>query len=130
MLNPSVLFDSLRPYGPCQAPLSMGFPKQEYWSGLPFLSPGDLPNPGIEPVFPALLVVSSIPSGFFTSHQGNPEHAYILNAFSPAQIPITDQRGLWVALYIQDTNQHPFCKPHLGQNFNTWWVSIAQRVCK
>ena len=37
-----------------QAPLSMGFPKQEYWSGLSFLSPGDLPNPGIEPVSPAL----------------------------------------------------------------------------
>ena len=38
----------------CQAPLSMGFTKQEYWSGLPFLSPRDLPNPGIEPTSPAL----------------------------------------------------------------------------
>ena len=37
-----------------QAPLSMGFPRQEYWSGLPFPSPGDLPNPGIEPRSPAL----------------------------------------------------------------------------
>ena len=36
-----------------QAPLSMGFPKQEYWSGLPFPSPGDLLNPGIEPRSPA-----------------------------------------------------------------------------
>ena len=33
-----------------QAPLSMGFSRQEYWSGLPFPSPGDLPDPGIEPV--------------------------------------------------------------------------------
>ena len=32
----------------------MGFPRQEYWSGLPFPSPGDLPNPGIEPRSPAL----------------------------------------------------------------------------
>ena len=32
-----------------QASLSMGFFRQEYWSGLPFLSPGDLPDPGIEP---------------------------------------------------------------------------------
>ena len=32
----------------------MGFSGQEYWSGLPFPSPGDLPNPGIEPEFPAL----------------------------------------------------------------------------
>ena len=37
-----------------QAPLSMGFPRREYWSGLPFPSPWDLPNPGIEPASPAL----------------------------------------------------------------------------
>ena len=38
----------------CQAPPSMGFSKHEYWSGLPFPSPGDLPNPGIKPRSPAL----------------------------------------------------------------------------
>ena len=37
-----------------QALPSMGFSRQEYWSGLPFLSPGDLPKPGIEPGSPAL----------------------------------------------------------------------------
>ena len=37
-----------------QAPPSMEFSRQEYWSGLPFPSPGDLPDPGIEPGFPAL----------------------------------------------------------------------------
>ena len=37
-----------------QAPLSMGFSRQEYWSGLPFPSPGDLPDPGIEPISPVL----------------------------------------------------------------------------
>ena len=37
-----------------QAPPSMGFSRQEYWSGFPFPSPGDLPNPGIEPRSPAL----------------------------------------------------------------------------
>ena len=36
-----------------QVPLSMGFPLQEYWSGLPFPSPGDLPDPGIKPISPA-----------------------------------------------------------------------------
>ena len=44
--------DSLQPrelYVACQAPLSMEFSRQEYWSGLPFPTPGDLPNPGIEP---------------------------------------------------------------------------------
>ena len=44
-----------------QAPLSMGFSRQEYWSGLPFPSPGDLPNPGIESKSPALA------GGFFTT---------------------------------------------------------------
>ena len=44
-----------------QAPLSMGFPRQEYWSGLPFPSPGDLPDPGVEPMSPALA------GGFFTT---------------------------------------------------------------
>ena len=38
----------------CQAPLSLGFSRQEYWGGLPVPSPGDLPNPGIKPRSPAL----------------------------------------------------------------------------
>ena len=38
----------------CQAPLSVGFPRQEYWSGLSFPSPGDLPDPGIKPGSSAL----------------------------------------------------------------------------
>ena len=40
--------------GACQAPPSVGFSRQEYWSGVPFPSPGDLPNPGIEPGSPTL----------------------------------------------------------------------------
>ena len=43
-----------------QAPMSMGFSRQEYWSGLPFPSPGDLPDPGIKPGSSALA------GGFFT----------------------------------------------------------------
>ena len=48
-----------------QAPLSMGFPRQEYWSGLPFSSPGDPHDPRFAPGFPALQVESllSEPSG-------------------------------------------------------------------
>ena len=48
-----------------QAPLSMGFSRQEYWSGLPFPSPGNLPYPGIEPRSPALQVdaLTSEPPG-------------------------------------------------------------------
>ena len=45
----SVVFDSATPRAVArQAPLSMGFSRQEYWSGLPFPSPGDLLDPGIE----------------------------------------------------------------------------------
>ena len=44
-----------------QAALSMGFSRQEYWSGLPFPSAGDLPNPGTEPRSPALQA-DSLPS--------------------------------------------------------------------
>ena len=44
-----------------QAPLSMEFSRQEYWSGLPFPSPGDLPDPGIEPGSSTLLA-DSLPS--------------------------------------------------------------------
>ena len=46
-----------------QVPLSMGFPRQEFWSGLPFPSPGDLPDPGMEPKSPALA------DGFFKLQQ-------------------------------------------------------------
>ena len=45
----------------CQAPLSMEFSRQEYWSGLPFPSPGDLPDPGIKPGSSALQE-NSLPS--------------------------------------------------------------------
>ena len=49
----------------CQAPVSMGFFRQQYWSGLPFPPPGDLPDPETEPVSPALQA-DSLP----LSHQG------------------------------------------------------------
>ena len=46
------------------APLSMGFSRQEYWSGLPCLAPGDLPNPGIKP---GLLTSPTLAGRFFTT---------------------------------------------------------------
>ena len=65
----SVASDSFATYpmNACQAPLSMEFPTEESWSELPFPSPGDLPDPGIEPVSPALQADSSP-----MSHQGSP----------------------------------------------------------
>ena len=55
----------------CQAPLPMGFSRQEYWSGLPFPAPGDLPDPGIEPTSPVspVLIV-----GFFTTEPPGKPH--------------------------------------------------------
>ena len=73
----SVMSDSLQPHGckksdttlrqthqthrTCQAPLSMGFPRQQYWSGLPFPSPEYLPDPGIELWSPTLQMDSLPP---------------------------------------------------------------------
>ena len=53
----------------CQAFLSMGFSRQEYWIGLPFPSPGEVSDPGIEPASP---VLPALAGGFFPlSHLGN-----------------------------------------------------------
>ena len=54
-----------------QAPLSVGFFRQEYWSGWPFLPPGDLPDPGTEPMAP---VSPALTSGFLTTEPpGKPQ---------------------------------------------------------
>ena len=66
----------------CQAPLPMGFSNQAYWSGLPFPSPGDLPDPGIEPGSPAL-------------------QAYILYQLSYAGSPVI----LYVCVYSASDGQ-------------------------
>ena len=63
----SVMSNSLRPpglYVACQASLSKGFSRQEYWSGLPCPLPGDLPDPGIKPTSPAS---PALANGFFTT---------------------------------------------------------------
>ena len=51
-----------------QAPLSMGVPRQEYWSAFPFPSPGDLPNPGIKAISP---VSPDLAGRFFTTEKGD-----------------------------------------------------------
>jgi len=68
-----------------QAPLSMGFSRQEYWSGLPFPSAGDLPGPGIEPASPALA------GGFLTTEPpGKPlDQFYARVIYIQQNIPIS-----------------------------------------
>ena len=74
-LSSAKFFCGLMDWSP-PGPLSMGFPRQEYWSRLPFASPGDLPDPGIEPMSPAL------EGGFFTTEPpGRPIQANTLLYF-------------------------------------------------
>ena len=63
------MFDSLQPHGLLahQSPLSLGFSRQGYWSGLPCPPPGHLPDPGIKPMLPALQAGSLL-----LSHLGSP----------------------------------------------------------
>ena len=74
-----------------QAPLSMGFSRQEYWSGLPFPSPGDHPDPGIEPKSPTLQpdALTSEPPGKPREGSGNPFQ------YSCMETPM--DRGTWWA---------------------------------
>ena len=70
----SVVSDSVTPWTvACQAPLSMGFSRQESWSGLPFPPPVDLPNPGPKPRSPALAgrFFTTEPPGKFILDAGN-----------------------------------------------------------
>ena len=72
MLSHSVWLFATLQTAACQAPLSMGFSRQEHWSELPFPAPGDLPNPGIEPMF---LESPALAGGFFTTQPpGKPCH--------------------------------------------------------
>ena len=80
MLSRSVVSDSFATLWTvaCQASLSLGFPKQGYWSGLPFPPPGNLPYPGIKPVSP---MSPALVGGFFTTEPpGNPHLGRALSA--------------------------------------------------
>ena len=68
-----------------QAPPSIKFSRQEYWSGLPFPSPGDLSDPGIEPRSPALQA-NALPS----SHQGSPNAINALSKYN-IQLKVIDK---------------------------------------
>ena len=85
-----LMFDALQAHGLArQAPLSMGFPRQEYWSRLPFLSPGDLPDPVIKPMSPAWQVDS-----LSLSPPGNPKPSY------------TFYQNKHLVYFIQSTNHN------------------------
>ena len=81
-----------------QAPLSMGFSRQEYWSGLPFSPPGDLPDPGIEPWSPALWA-DALPS----KPPGKPQYV-------KKNVPYPLPRLSWILLLLS----------------SSWWSSLYQ----
>ena len=106
----------------CQAPLSMGFPRQEYWSGLPSPSPEHLSDPGIEPEFPALA------GRFFTTEPpGKPTDVYqfssvVSDSVTPwtvthqASLSITNSRGLLKLMStesVMPSNHLILCHPLL-----------------
>ena len=104
--------DSLRPHGlfetpwtvAHQAPLSMGFSRQEYWSGLPFPSPGDLPNPGIKPASPMspALQANSLPPAIGEAHRGSCHRCNTCDTGSRASLPRSPGKGPW---------SRPSCRP-------------------
>ena len=80
----------------CQAPLFMGFPRQEYWNGLPFPSPEGLADPGIEPI-PFALQADSLP----LSHPGSPvtqvhlAHTRLVNSGVPRSEIYREPTKFW-----------------------------------
>ena len=78
----------------CQAPLSMGFSRQEHWNVLPFSSPGDLPNPEMEPVSPALL------GRFFTTELPGKPHSTTALVPKPGS-PLKPSVELYEALLLR-----------------------------
>ena len=73
--------------------MAMGFPRQEYWSGLPSPSPGDLPDIGIEPLSPDLAV------GFFTADIGEAHVCIYIHTHTYTYMCITES-----LCYIPETN--------------------------
>ena len=87
----SVVSDSATPWTVAyQAPPSMGFSRQEYWSGLPFPSSGDLPDPGIEPRSPALQA-DTLPS----EPPGKPTKALCTYIKGSDYISLSSLSGSW-----------------------------------
>ena len=82
----------------CRASLSTGFPRQKYWSGLPFPSPGDLPDPGIEPASPALAgrFFTTEPPGKPTCSPGPMEITGEVQRRSPGECLEEGAVGTWL----------------------------------
>ena len=104
---------------PHQAPLSMQFSRQEYWSRLPFPSPGDFPDPGVSPMSPASPALQA--DSLLLSHQGNPvkvvQVKWITHTAPPSpfvcslQLVIGLQERVW-----EDQLRRPYLYNHCNSN--------------
>ena len=96
-----------------QAPLSMGFPRQKYWSGLPFPSPGNFSDPGIEP---SSLVSPALAGGFFTTSTTWEAHYYysiLLIGLLPTYI---------LTIYYSFKGNQNFSLPFLSLLATFYWM--------
>ena len=110
LFNHQVVSDSVRH----QTPLFMGFLRQEYWSGLPFSSPGDIPDPGIKPMSPLLA------GGFFTTE--------------PSGKPLARSRCAINILWVNEKWSAPepdtsFCQEQSPEESSTSLFYESQRGC-
>ena len=95
----------------CQAPLFMGFSRQEYWSGLPFPPPGDFPNPGIKPESPPLQA-DSLPA----EPPGEPKFSEITTEDSTSPVSSQTHSSLLMSLPQSDAptpTENEFGSPSL-----------------
>ena len=101
----------------CQAPLFMEFPRQEYWGGLPFPTPGDPPDPGIEP---ECLASPALAGRFFTTSTIWDALRWLLEVLSvsPAQV-WSPHRG-WHMAGLKST--HPRCL-----ELKVWWFTADKK---
>ena len=109
-----------------QAPPSMGFSRQKYWSGLPFLSPGDFPHPGIKPRSPAFQA-----DALTLSHQGSQCLSlpwWLSGKESSCQCRKYKRLRFnpWSERSPGEGNGHPFQYSCLGDLMDrgTWWVTV------
>ena len=119
MLSHWVVSDSLPRIVARQAPLSLGFSRQEYWSGLPCPPPGDLPKPGIEPR-PPTLQADSLPS----ETPGKPSGVMVSHSWvSPMGVRILSARHFVLgSLWFQ---MHDLFQGRAGTRLGFWNPSLG-----
>ena len=121
-----------------QAPLSMGFSRQEYWSGLPFPSPGDLPHPGIKPRSPASQA-DALPSEPPGSPSWLRSHNFVTQESAVSSLvrqnnkailfyfPPTSVSKIWCGIKCIETELSAWTSQKMSLLFSHWVMSDSLR---